>query len=115
MSDFRKNRFAVVVALREELNLFPEDAQASIYTNFMTNYDRNIENDVFDQPRRSLNGMRSDICYWRMNPDHMPESEMYPFMGFALKYFLGNWMTNWIYSFYDKNGDLLDRFNPIVN
>lgn len=115
MSIFRENRFAVVGDLELALEVFPENVRKSIFNNFMANYDNHIENDVFNQPRRSHNGMRSDLCYWRAYPDNPPESEMYPFMGFALKYFRENWMTNWIYSFYDKNGDLLNHFNPIVN
>jgi len=113
----RTNKDEVQKAVLKELEdaKIPDEKAVKIFANFMRNYVKQLEYDVFNQPRRSHNGNRSDICYWRQDPTCSMEDEMLPFMGFALKYFGGNWMTNWIGSFYDKDGDLLDQFSPIVN
>jgi hypothetical protein len=113
----RTNKDEVQKAVLKDLEdaKIPDEKAVKIFAKFMGNYVKQLEQDVFNQPRRSHNGSRLDICYWARDPSGPMEGEMLPFMGFALKYFGGNWMTNWIGSFYDKNGDLLDRFTPIVN
>ena len=97
------------------LEKYPDEKSLSIYVEFMKNYDLQRENDIFNKPRRSYKHNMLDKVYPRQYPNGPIESEMLPFMGYALLYFEDNWVTNWLNSFYDSKGNLLDRFNPIVN
>ena len=110
----RSNRNSVLEALKKVVSVFPEDKQDEIMSNFMMNYDDMVEREIFEQPRRSLNGARSDLYYWH-DTSMTVESQMNPFMGFAMLYFQSNWIYNWVNTFYDENGDMCTVFKPIVN
>ena len=116
MATIRDNRESVLQGLTQELLKLPEDKRDVIKNMFMKHYDEQMALNVLNMPKRSFNSMRTDVFYWRAYPTGPTESEMGPFMDFALLYFLDNWITNWMYSFYDRTtGDLLDHFGGIVN
>ena len=86
-----------------------------IYVEFMKNYELQLKDDIFNKPRRSYKHNMLDKVYPRQYPNGPTESEMLPFMGYALLHFEDNWVTNWLNSFYDSKGNLLKHFSPIVN
>ena len=94
---------------------YPDEKSLSIYIEFMKNYELQLKDDIFNKPRRSYKHNMLDKVYPRQYPNEPIESEMVPFMGYALLYFEENWVTNWLDSFYDSEGNLLKHFSPIVN
>jgi hypothetical protein len=95
--------------------LFPKEKRECIANTFMTLYNEQMDDEVLDHPRRSVNGSRSDLYYWHDTSTPI-EDQMAPFMRFALMYFPNNgWIHNWMNTFYDENGDMHKEFHPIIS